>query len=439
MTPQEPARVAESAVPLVSPVTRTRPHLVTQRKSRLRVAIIFYSFPRDMGYSNTMLARYLARLGAEVHYIATDLPVYHKSRDARAAYTGFSADVTMKPGQVESYDGYTVHCIGHRYVLGVPWFEGLTQKLRELQPDAVQLLINAGWVPLQTAAAKLKLGFTLFSAAHTTVSVFPLAQRPVHLWNPRYLANLAARAVPGRLVSAATERCYAATDDCADVAVRFYGMPARKVRVAPLGVDTENFYPPRGAADLERRAAFRRELGFEDDDLVCVYTGQFTEAKNPLVLAQAVQQLRAQGMRVRGLFIGNGSQQAAISAIEGCVTLPFMPHRQLPNVYRACEIGVWPTQESMSMLDAAACGLPIIVNDTLLARERIEGNGITYHLNDATDLARQIRSLADPARRRALGEVGARRMVENFSWSSIARARLADYEAAVTQRETAPA
>lgn len=400
----------------------------------MRIAILFYSFPRDMGYSNTMLARYLARLGADVHYITTDLPVYHKSRDARSAYSQFSADVTMTPGQSERYDGYTVHCIGHRYVLGVPIFTGLLDKLRQIQPDVVQLFINAGWAPLQTAAAKMALGFSLFSAAHTTVSIFPLARRRTRYWDPAWIANLIARVIPGRLVSVITERCYAATTDCAEVAKRFYGMPASKIVLSPLGVDTHNFHPARSREELDERPRLRRELGFADDDLVCIYTGQFTDAKNPLVLAQAIALLRSQGMSVRGLFIGNGPQNEAIAACDGCTVLPFRPHRELPPYYRAADIGVWPTQESMSMLDAAGCGLPIIVNDTLLAKERIEGNGIMYRLNDSDDLADKIRTLNDVARRVQLGNTGASRIAELFSWSAIARRRLADYEAAVASR-----
>ena len=179
----------------------------------------------------------------------------------------------------------------------------------------------------------------------------------------------------------------------------------------------------------------RAELGYAEGDLVCIYTGQFTDVKNPLVLAQAVVLLRGQGMSVRGLFIGNGPQNDAIAACDGCTVLPFRPHRELPRYYRASDIGVWPTQESMSMLDAAACGLPIIVNDTLLATERIEGNGITYRLNDVRDLADKIRSLSDPARRRQLGDTGASRIAELFSWSAIARRRLADYQAAVARHQ----
>jgi glycosyltransferase involved in cell wall biosynthesis len=369
-----------------------------------------------------------------VHYIATDLPVYHKSRDARSAYSEFSADSTMTPGDVEQYDGYTVHCVGHRYVLGVPMFTGLFDKLRQIQPDVVQLYINAGWVPLQTAAAKVRLGFSLFSAAHTTVSVFPLARRPARALDLERIANLASRVIPGWLASLFTKQCYAATDDCADVAIRFYGMPKRKVTVVPLGVDTENFYPPRTTEDRARRAQIRAELGFTDRDVVCIYTGQFTDAKNPIVLARAIALLRAGGMPVRGLFIGNGTQNGDLANFDGCVVLPFMPHRELPAYYRAADVGVWPTQESMSMLDATACGLPIIVNDTLLAKERIDGNGITYRLNDSADLAEKIRLLSNPAYGHQLGDVGAHRMTELFSWNNIARRRLTDYEAALAAR-----
>ena len=374
-----------------------------------------------------MLSRYLSRLGAEVHYITADLPVYHKSQDARSAYDQFSANATMSPGTTEIYDGYTVHCLGHRKVLGVPMFIGLTEKLHEIQPDIVQLYINAGWVPLQTVAAKIRLGFKLFSAAHTTVSVFPLARRPARPWDWEWIANFVARDLPGRLVSAFIQRCYAATADCAEVATRFYGMPRSKVVIAPLGVDTDRFFPAHSADERLSRTQIRATLGFADDDLVCIYTGQFTEAKNPLVLARAVGLLRIQGNAVRGLFIGNGPQREALAACDGCVVLPFKPHRELPAYYRAAEIGVWPTQESMSMLDAAACGLPIIVNDTLLARERIEGNGITYRLNDVADLAQKIRSLFDLKSRQQLGATGARRIAELFSWDSIAKRRLADY------------
>ena len=86
------------------------------------------------------------------------------------------------------------------------------------------------------------------------------------------------------------------------------------------------------------------------------------------------------------------------------------------------------------MLDAAACGLPIVVNDTLQAVERIDGNGITYRLGDVDSLVAAIERLLAPAQRTQLGDTGARRMSEHFSWADLARRRLADFEASLPAR-----
>jgi glycosyltransferase involved in cell wall biosynthesis len=116
--------------------------------------------------------------------------------------------------------------------------------------------------------------------------------------------------------------------------------------------------------------------------------------------------------------------------MAGCVTHPFVPVQELGDFYRAADIGVWPTQESMSMLDAAACGLPIIVNDTIAAVERIDGNGLKYKLGDVDDLVRALLELGDPLARQGLGSFGAKKMA-GFNWEAIARRRLQDYRTAL--------
>lgn len=79
------------------------------------------------------------------------------------------------------------------------------------------------------------------------------------------------------------------------------------------------------------------------------------------------------------------------------------------------------------MLDAAACGLPIVVNNTLRAVERIDGNGLTYDLNDQASLERALSKLLNSTARKHLGDVGARRMAEQFSWHALVRRRVDDY------------
>ena len=110
--------------------------------------------------------------------------------------------------------------------------------------------------------------------------------------------------------------------------------------------------------------------------------------------------------------------------------------RQLGGLYRACEIGVWPTQESMSMLDASACGLPLIANDTMHAPERLKDSGMPYRLGDVDSLVRTLRALSVPGIRHELGAAGARRMREEFSWAAIAARRIQDYASALTGKRS---
>ena len=410
--------------------------MTVRQNSNLRVVLLSEVFCRNMGYLENMLPKSLARLGVEVHVLATDLPPGYRQKSPADLYEGFLQ--SWQPGTAQTSDGFTLHILGHKQVLGHVRIAGLREKLRELSPAIVQTMTPIGWIALDAACSKLSRGYKLFTGCHHHASVFPLASRTAPIWSAARLRCLAVRTLPGRLVSLATEKCYAITADCAGVASRFFGVPRCKIEISPLGVDTEIFHRARGTREVVNQAALRRKLGFSDSDIVCIYTGRFTKDKNPLLLANAIAQLQAAGKSFRGLFLGNGPQAAEIQKCPGNVTHPFEPVHELGVFFRAADIGVWPAQESLSMLDAAACGLPIIVNHTMSAPERISGNGLTYRLNDLDDLIRALLDLQNSLRRREMGAIGAERMAREFSWDSIALRRLSDYETALHSRSCAP-
>jgi glycosyltransferase involved in cell wall biosynthesis len=371
-------------------------------------------------------------LGADVHVITMDLFPYHQTKDFAQTYSEFNHASELIADTEEKFEGYTLHVLRHEQVLGHMRMVGLSEKLRRLRPDVVQTMANFGWIAMDAAKLKPALGYKLFTGNHFHASVFPLAQRNGNQrWDKERIRCLLTRTIPGWMVSAVTEKCYAITSDCAKVATHFFGVPQKKIEICPLGVDSEFFQPALTASAREARRKLREELGFQPQDIVCVYSGRFSEDKNPLLLAKAVSDLMKRGECFRGLFVGNGAQAEAIRQLPGNVVLPFVPISVLGDYFRATDIGVWPTQESMSMLDAAACGLPIVVNHTVEAPERIEGNGIRYLLNNLEDLIRALLELRDPDLRRRLGDHGAQKMLRDFSWLNIARRRMHDYESAL--------
>ena len=400
----------------------------------MKVVILSEAFAKNMGYISNMLPKSLARLGVEVHVLALNLPPYYQIDDFEESYSKFMKKTDLIAGTVEDLDGFKLHRLNYKKRLGYMSMVGLEKKLKDIGPDIVYSLGCIGWLPLQAALAKRKFNFKLFTGNHTTHSTFPLTKESYSIWNLNMWRNGITRWFPGRLVSLVTEICYGATIDCSDIAVRFFGVQKAKIDTIPLGVDTDLFFPLSESDKADRRNRLRLKFGFQSDDIVCIYTGRMSNDKNPLLLAKAITELRKSNSSFNAIFLGDGVQKKEIETHDGCVVHPFVPVYELPDYYHAFDIGVWPTQESTSMLDASASGLPIIVNHTLAAVERVEGNGIMYNLGDVKDLSRAIGELSVSDLRERLGQVGSAKMASTFSWLSLAERRLADFRKALGQQ-----
>jgi len=394
----------------------------------LRIALLTETFSRHMGYIQNCLPKYLVRCGAEVHVISMDFSPYHNTAGSTEMFRGFTEPLV--PGDIEETDGFKLHVLGHRMRLGYPGMVGLADKLASIRPDIVQCQASIGWIPMDAALNKLRFGYKLFTGNHNAMSTASAGLGIGGSFLQRGKA-FATRFLSGRLASYCVERCYAVTCDCAEIAWRYYGVQKRKVVTMHLGVDTDYFFPVRSAEAQEEREALRKELGYTSEEIVCVYSGKMTEEKNALILAQAVNRIRKMGIPYSALFIGNGVQKEKIGAMAHCKVLDFMHYSKLGAYYRGSEIGVWPTNESSSMLDAAACGIPLIISDGVVYRDHVDGNGLVCHQNDLDDLVSKLLELNSKESRSQLGKYGADKMVQKFSWDSVARRRLAHYHEAL--------
>lgn len=384
----------------------------------MRIAFLNYWFSEGMGYSENMLPSAMARLGHQVHLVTSDVQVYFDSPSYDRTYRPFLGPPVVPCG-MRSVDGVTIHRLPFRSFCGLRGVRGLIPLLRQLQLNVVQCFEARDLLAVEAALARPALGYRLFLESHIHRSVFGPASRLGALVRVVY-----ARTV-GRFVAMRSEHCYAISTDAAEIAQTHLGIPAHKLSVSSLGVDTSMFRP---CQDTQARTERRRALGIAPEDIVCVYTGRLSNDKNPLLLAKAVALLRAQHRPFRTLFVGDGDQAEALRAMDGVVVHPFVPSRELAPLYWASDIGVWPRQESTSQLDAAACGLPVIIGDRANVFERIVGNGAFYREDSVDDLARVIATLAEPSVRNRMGAHGARKMRELYSWDSIARERAGDYE-----------
>jgi glycosyltransferase involved in cell wall biosynthesis len=399
----------------------------------MRIVIASERFSEGMGYSENVWPRALAARGHDVYVVTSTMQVYGDADFYDAVYRRFLGPRHAEPG-IKKIDGVTVirlpvFCWWKRFRLT----KGGIRQVLKLKPDIVQTFDPRSMQTLLLSFHARRCGFKLFTSEHSVASIYPayhsLDEWPLH----QRLYLRFTETFIGWLACRRAERCYASTSDAEEIAVRFHGLRPEQMRRMSLGIDTALLHPVRTEADRQERLAHRAQLGFAVDDIICIYTGRFTEAKNPLCLARAVEILRGRGLAFRAIFLGDGEQSKKIASTKGCQVQSFVPYPELGRFYRAVDIGVWPCQESISMMDAASAGLPIIVGDKTKAVERYEGNGLTYSENDPQSLAERLCSLEDASLRNLLGMKGAEKMRASFSVDRVIEILLGDYEAALKQ------
>ncbi|HET7819666.1 MAG TPA: glycosyltransferase family 4 protein [Bacteroidia bacterium] len=388
----------------------------------MKIVILSSWFSERMGYIENCLSKSLAKQGHEVHVVSSTAQVYYNHPDYKKIYEPFLGKNIQEEG-VRLLDGYKLHRLPFYNLNNKIIFKNLGRTLKNINPDIVQVFDASSYTTLQAAWYKIIFGYTLFTANHTVASVFPLFQKGTNSIVHRIFFWFT-RTIPGKLINHVTKKCYPPTVDARDIAIKYYGVSPEKTKLAPLGVDTDFFKPMLSAEDRKDK---RNKLGFSENDIVCIYTGRFTDGKNPLCLAKAINRLNESGMAFKGLFMGDGPQWNEIKNQNGCTIHKFVPYHELPEYYGIADIGVWPKQESTSMIDAAACGLPIIISNKVLAKERVDGNGLTYEENNVDSLIEALLQLEDPALRKQLSDIGIRKMQTHYSWDKIARERIEDY------------
>ncbi|HRG59145.1 MAG TPA: glycosyltransferase family 4 protein [Bacteroidia bacterium] len=387
----------------------------------MKIVILAYWFSEKMGYAENYLPVAFGKLGHETHLVTTDLQIYATSPDYDKVYLQHLGPKQVSKG-VFKKEHYTLHRNGHYENDGLG-IDALEQKIAEIKPDVVYCFEIVGPDINLLVKIKEKYNFKLVSESRLHLSVFNVPKtlrQKFYIWRKSFHYKEIAQKV---------DLFYPIAPDVLQVIQNYYRIPKRKCKLASLAVDTDLFNDLN--LNESEKQKFRKQKGFNETDIVCVYTGRFTHAKGPLILAKAIDYLHSKGETAyKGFFVGQGDlqTQSELTHHKGCSTHPFVNGNELPMFYKAFDIGVWPLQESTSQLDAAACGMPIIINSTVEDKFRIEGNGLAFEINNYHDLADKIVSLKSAEVRKKLGSNGSQKIKKAYSWDFLAKTKIDDFK-----------
>jgi glycosyltransferase involved in cell wall biosynthesis len=212
------------------------------------------------------------------------------------------------------------------------------------------------------------------------------------------------------------------------------------LRVIPNGVSTDQFHP---AARTLRRDEARREFGLLPTDMVLLLIGNDWVKKGLRCLLRAVA--LCGDRRLRLLVAGSDDPAIFASEIADEIrnAVRFLPPREdVLAYYAAADVYVGPSLEDafgLPILEAMACGLPVIASRFAGASEAIEdgANGLILRQpEDAAELACRIKLLASDERLRSSIGDRAARTARNYSWEQNAAA-LQDVLVEVAKTRTA--
>ena len=216
----------------------------------------------------------------------------------------------------------------------------------------------------------------------------------------------------------------------------------------PLYVDREMFHPHPAAAEV------RQHLRCDADTLLLGYVGRLVEAKGLDTLLRAMASLQHRSWRLA--LVGGGPMQPVLAArarelgVEDRIAwVPPQDKRDLAPYMSAFDVLVlpsetragWKEQFGRVIVEAMACGTPVIGSSSGAIPEVIEatGGGLVFPEGDASALADAVARLRDdPELRRRLGHDGRVTSLELYAMERVAD-RMGRHLAAVLRRPTSAA
>jgi glycosyltransferase involved in cell wall biosynthesis len=202
-----------------------------------------------------------------------------------------------------------------------------------------------------------------------------------------------------------------------------YGIEESKIRVIPNGVDRSVFQP---APSPEAKRALRRELGLPEDPFLAVFMGGDWDRKGLADVIRAIAKLPGTELVVVG-----GGKAATFGRLADEVGAGSRVHfagiQAQPQRYLAAgDVFACPSRYetfSMSGLEAAACGLPLIVVRTNGLEDFVEHGVNGFFVEPTTESVREAlaRVIADPELRASMSRAAVL-TAARFDWGDIATA-----------------
>ncbi|MGG6265131.1 glycosyltransferase family 4 protein [Leptolyngbya sp. AN03gr2] len=214
----------------------------------------------------------------------------------------------------------------------------------------------------------------------------------------------------------------------------------RPMRMIPHGVDVDCFCP-----NSKARQAIHQQLEWDQMNVPVIgFLGRFVPEKGLSLLMQVLDRINQPW---RALFVGTGAMEADLRSwskqygdqVRICTTVT---HDQVPDYLNAMDLLCAPSQTTRGwreqfgrmLIEAFACGVPVIGSDSGEIPYVIADAGIVVSEQDEQAWIQAISLLLeDSEQRHELAQRGLDRAHSVYQWSAIAKQHLEFFDAILAQ------
>ena len=178
----------------------------------------------------------------------------------------------------------------------------------------------------------------------------------------------------------------------------FIAREHRLCRGAVIFLDGMGF--PLDSTGTMMDRALRAEYATGESDILCTFVGELSGRKNQSFLIHAISKLRGEGVPIRLLLVGDGSERVALeqeilqNRMENAVFLlgnrePILPFLSITDLYVSAS-----RSEGLpfNIMEAMACGLPIVASNTKGQSDLlVDTEGVLYELSNVDALCQALR------------------------------------------------
>jgi glycosyltransferase EpsD len=197
-------------------------------------------------------------------------------------------------------------------------------------------------------------------------------------------------------------------------------------RVHGVGIDIEKFKPSKE----ETKQDLRQKNGYKSDDFLMFYAAEFNKNKNQQLLIRVLAKLKKTVPHARLILVGNGSMIDYCSELakELGVTdmVDFLGFRKdIDEILPMCDLAVASSFREglpVNIMEAMACGLPVIASDNRGHRELVSNNesGWVISPKDLDSMFKKIEMLAKTkGLKNQLGYMGREKVESKYAINKI--------------------